>query len=143
MKIKPRKNNSGLSFVAIMIIIAIVSLLLRFAIEKIIKINIPKNESSAQGTLKLISAALENYAKNNNGAYPLKLSALVQANPAYLDKDYTVISAVKGYDYSCSKLDSMGYNCAASPVKCKITGRKNYTISTGGLLVAQECSKAE
>jgi len=64
------RNIRGKSFITIMIVIAISALLLRIAIDRLIKINIAQNESNAQGTLKLISAALENYAKDHSGAIP-------------------------------------------------------------------------
>lgn len=126
-----------------MVIIAISSLTLRIAIEQIIRINIAQNESNAQTTLKLISAALENYAKDHLGAYPDKSSLLNQDNPRYLDKDYLAESPAKGYDYSCSRLESSGYSCAANPVKCNLTGKMTYTVTTGGLIVSEECIKKE
>ena len=67
-------DKKGKSFITIMIVIAISALLLRIAFDRIIKINIAQNESNAQGTLKLISAALENYAKGHSGAYPSRRS---------------------------------------------------------------------
>ena len=75
------RRNSGRSFVLIMIVIAVVSLLLRFAIEKLMLLNIAQNETNAQNNLKLISAALENYAKNNNGIFPDDFSLLTKSKP--------------------------------------------------------------
>lgn len=137
------RNNKARSFVTIAIIIAISSLLLRISIEKIIKINIAQNESNAQATLKLISAALESYAKDHLGAYPTNFTLLVQDNPAYLDKDYLADSPLKGYDYNCSRLELSGYSCLASPTRCSLTGRTTYLVSTGGLIISEECSKKE
>jgi type II secretory pathway pseudopilin PulG len=135
------KNNRAKSFVTIMIVIAIVSLSLRFSIDRIIKISNSQNESNAQGTLKLISAALENYAKDNQNAYPQSLSALTEPKPPYLDKDYILQSPIKGYSYSCSRLEPSGYNCSAIPTRCKLTGKNIFTVTTGGLLVSEECEK--
>jgi len=137
------KNIKGRSFVAIMIIVAVTSLLLRFGIEQLIKINIIQNESVAQATLKLISTALENYAKDNRAAFPSSLSLLVRSNPAYLDQDYISKSPIRGYEYSCSRLEPSGYACSAAPIKCDLSGRAIYTITTGGSLVLEECSKKE
>jgi Tfp pilus assembly protein PilE len=135
------KNKNGHSFVVIMIIIAVVALLLRITIEQIIKISIIRNESSAQFTLKSISTALENYAKNNKNAYPDNFSLLFVANPAYLDKDYTKIPFFKGYVYSCPRLEKIGYTCVAIPLRCKLTGATTFTITTGGALVKEACNK--
>lgn len=137
------KNIRGLTFVAIMIIIAICALLLRFLITQIIKINIEQNESNAQATLKLISTALENYAKDNQGVFPLSFSLLTQAIPPYLDRDYIVSSPLRGYNYSCLRLEPSGYSCSANPTRCKLTGNTVYTITSGGLLLSEECSSKE
>ncbi len=140
------KNTKARSFVAVMIVVAVASLLLRVVIENLININIRQNESYASVTLKFISAALENYAKDNRGFYPAELSDLTQAKPPYLDKKYIddiSRSSIKGYNYGCTVLEASGYSCYAAPVKCKLSGKAVYTIATGGLLAVEECKKAE
>lgn len=127
----------------IMLVIAVTALLLRIAVEEIIKLNIEQHDSSAQITLKLISTALENYAKNNSNSFPENFTSLTQGSSRYLDKDYIALSPVKGYIYSCSKLELSGYTCIASPAKCGLTGKMNYTVSTGGLFVSENCEKKE
>lgn len=127
----------------IMMVIAICALLLRIAAWQIIKINISQNESDAYSTLKLIAASLENYAKDNSGAYPANFALLTQNKPAYLDRDYIAQSPFKGYNYICPRLEVSGYNCLAVPLKCKLTGRKVYAINTGGVLGQEECDKKE
>lgn len=137
------KKNQALSFVAVMVIIAVCALLLRFLITKAIKFNIEQNESDAQSTLKLISTALENYAKDNRGIYPADVSLLTKTSPPYLDKDYIALSPVKGYNYSCLRLEPSGYSCSAVPDACKLTGNRVYNITNGSLLVSEECSKKD
>ena len=137
------KNKSGRSFVTITIVIALMALFLRIAVERIIKITISQNESGALATLKLISTALENYAKNNVGIYPVSLSVLTQTRPPYLDKDYITLSPFKGYAYSFSRLEPYSYSCQAAPVQCNLTGRTIYTIIAGGSLMSEECAKKE
>lgn len=137
------KDTRARSFVTIMIVIAVSALLLRVSIEQIIKINITQNESNALATLKLISTALENYAKDNHGVFPLSLSVLIQTTPPYLDRDYIGESPIKGYNYTCPKLEPSGYSCGARPVKCNITGKTIYTINTGHSFASEECSKKE
>jgi hypothetical protein len=136
-------NNNAKNFVLIMVVIAVLGLLLRFAVEKIIQINIAQNESQAQGTLKFIAAAVENYARDSHGAYPAIFSALLEFKPPYLDKDYLRLSPLKGYNYSCPRMEASGYSCYAVPLKCKLTGRVSFTVSTGGLLISEGCSKKE
>ena len=136
-------SSSGRSFVAIMLVIALTSLILRTVIVRIMRINISQNESNAQATLKLVSAAMENYAKDHQGVFPTDLSVLTQANPAYLDKAYINAYPVRGYNYNCGRLEASGYNCQAIPVKCRQTGEKIYSITTGGLLVPEDCAQKE
>jgi type II secretory pathway pseudopilin PulG len=137
------KNIRAKSFVAIMMVIAVSALLLRFGIERIIKLGITKNESDAQATLKLISTALDNYAAANHSLFPASLSVLIQTTPHYIDKDYIDESPIKGYNYSCLRLEASGYSCSANPTSCKLTGTMVYTITTGGLLVSEKCERKE
>jgi competence protein ComGC len=135
------RDNKGKSFVTIMVIIAVCAFCLRIVIDRVIKLNIAQNESNAQGTLKLISAALESYARDNRGIYPVSLSTLTKPSPPYLDKDYITQSQLKGYNYSCSRLEPSGYSCYAGPTKCKLSGNTIYNITTGSLLVSEACEK--
>jgi len=137
------RDKQAKSFIVIIIAIALCALLLKVAIENIIKINITQNESTAQATLKLISTALENFAKDNKGAFPTGLAVLTQATPPYLDKDYIDNFPLKGYNYNCSRLDALGYSCSAIPAKCNLTGKTSFTISTGNLFISEECDKKE
>ncbi|MFA5156016.1 MAG: hypothetical protein WC532_01310 [Candidatus Omnitrophota bacterium] len=136
-------NNKARSFVTIMIIAALCALILRIALEQFIKRSVVQNEAVAVSTLKLVSAALESYAKNNRGIFPSSLEPLTKTTPIYLDRDYIKESPIKGYTYTCSKLDSSGYNCSANPVTCMMSGSTVYNISTGGLFVSEGCIKDE
>lgn len=140
---KKSMNDKARSFVTIMIVIAISALLLRFGLGALISYTISQNESYASVTLKLVAAALENYAKDNQGFYPTSVSALTSARPAYLDKNYTLQSPQKGYSYMCVRLESTGYTCIAAPLHCKLTGNTIYTITTGNVLVSESCDLKE
>ena len=126
-----------------MIVIALSALLLRVVIEKFLTYSIFQNESAASQTLKYISVAMENYARDK-GEYPKDFFSLTQSKPAYyLDKNYIALSPLKGYVYACPKLEATGYICNAEPYKCKLTGNTNYSISTGNLFVSERCAKSE
>jgi len=137
------KRNAGRSFVTIMIVIAVSALFLRTTVEQIMRMTVAQNEADAMATLKLISAALENYAKDHLGAYPSTLKPLTETSPVYLDRDYIAESPFKGYIYSCARLESGSYSCSAVPEKCKLTGGVSYGISTGGALISDDCTKRE
>lgn len=132
-------NKKARSFVIVMLVIALSALLLRVVVEQLVTISVEQNESYAQTTLKLISTALENYAKNNKDTFPEKITTLIQSG--YLDKDYTSPSSSKGYIFSCSRIDQSGYNCSAVPLSCNLTGKTNFIISTGGLFISEKCAK--
>lgn len=135
------RDTNARSLVTIMLIIAVMALLLRVAIEQIIKFNISQNESNAAATLKLVSAALESYAKDKRGVFPANLTTLTKSSPPYLDNEFIGRSAWKGYSYSCPRLEATGYSCSATPLKCKITGNLVYVVTTGGILVSEECRR--
>ncbi len=134
-------NRKARSFVTIMIIVALSALLLRIAVHKIIIYNIEQNQLLAQVNLKLLSTALENYAKDNKGLYPTDIDLLTKNKPPYLERNYLAVSNVRGYEYDCQRLNSIGYNCSAEPVNCKLTGKMVYMVSTGGLIIAENCDK--
>lgn len=140
------KYNQGRSFVTIMVFIALCALILRVIIEKLINFNVAQNESHASVTIKFVSAALENYAKDHLGIYPRSLSFLTEANPAYLEKEYIEDFSrpvSKGYNYICSELDESGYLCSAAPAKCGLSGNTLYSVSTEGVLKIEKCEKKE
>jgi type II secretory pathway pseudopilin PulG len=126
-----------------MVTIAILALLLRVGAERLIKVTMSQNDSGALNTLKLIAAALENYARDHEGAFPTDISVLARTKPPYLQKDYLSASAFRGYIYSCLRLEPTGYSCQAAPFRCGLTGKMKYSVTTGGLLVSEDCRKNE
>ncbi|MCX5707625.1 MAG: hypothetical protein NTY14_01385 [Candidatus Omnitrophica bacterium] len=134
-------DRKARSFVVIMIVISLTALILRIAIVQFVNFTIIQNEASALETLKLLSTAIENYAKDHLGVFPAGLEALVQSSPAYIEKEYISLSYEKGYNFNCLRLESSGYTCSASPSRCKISGKKTFTMTTGQVLTAEECAK--
>ena len=124
-----------------MIVVALSALLLRSAIHKIIVYKIEQNQLVAQVNLKLFSTAMENYAKDNKNAYPTSTDLLTKNKPVYLERDYLAVTSMRGYEYDCQRLEASGYNCTASPLNCKLTGKMVYSVSTGGLIMAESCDK--
>lgn len=139
---KQNRSRKAKSFVTLMIIIAVSALILRIIIENLINFNITQNESNASAALKLIGAALDNYAKDNRGVYPEELSALIRANPPYIDKSYVnyfKTNSVKGYSFSCPSLAPSGYSCQAVAARCGFSGRTLFTVKNGGVLSTEAC----
>jgi hypothetical protein len=136
-------SRKARSFVVIMIVISLTALILRIAIVQFVNFTIVQNEASALEKLKLLATAVENYAKDHRGVFPTSLEALVQSSPAYIEKEYISLSYDKGYNFNCLRLESSGYTCSASPSRCKISGKKTFTMTTGQALTAEECAKKE
>ena len=136
-------NTRARSFVVIMIVVSLAALILRIAIVQFVNFSIIQNEASAQGTLKLITTAIENYAKDHLGVFPISLEALTQSSPAYIEKEYISLAYQKGYNFNCLRLEASGYTCSASPVRCNLSGRKNYIITTGQVMAAEDCGQKE
>lgn len=136
------RNNRAKNFIVIMIIVALSALFVRIILEKLIQINITQNESNAQTALRLISAALENYSRDNQGAYPKSLLVLTQSKSPYIKEDITG-APQKGYSFDCAILKPSGYSCSATPTSCRLSGKKIYKVSTGSFLESEECDKKE
>ncbi|HOW43122.1 MAG TPA: hypothetical protein P5110_08815 [Candidatus Omnitrophota bacterium] len=136
-------GQSGKGFLTFILIIACIALFLRFFIVQIIRINSAQNEANALETLKLMSTAIENYSRDHLSSYPSSISMLLKSEPAYIDKDYVSESVVKGYSFSCPRLETSGYSCYAEPVKCQLSGTKQFTVTTGGVIVSEDCDKKE
>ena len=135
------QGHSGKGFLTFILIIACIALFLRFFIVQIIRINSAQNESDALETLKLISTAIENYSRDHLSVYPESIEMLLRSDPPYIDKDYVSESVVKGYMFNCPRLETTGYSCYAEPVKCQISGTRHFTVTTGGVIVTEECDK--
>lgn len=111
---------------------------------QVIQWRIDQNEAAAQESLKLVSTALELYAKDHMGQYPQNLNSLIQSKPAYINPDYIAESSKrKGYVFSCSRLEQASYICSERPASCGITGKKVFTATTGGSMIIEECAKDE
>jgi type II secretory pathway pseudopilin PulG len=134
-------NKRARSFVVIMIVVSLAALILRIAIVQSVDFSITQNEASAAQILKLLSTAIENYAKDHLGVFPTSLEALTQSKPAYIEKEYINLAYQKGYNFNCLRLETSGYTCSASPARCNLSGKKIFTITTGQVMTAEECGK--
>jgi prepilin-type N-terminal cleavage/methylation domain-containing protein len=132
------KVKKGFTLVEIMIVVAIIALLAAIAIPNLLRARLTANESAAQANLRTISTAAETYAAANNGSYPTAESALTGASPKYLNKSFCG-TTTQGYTYSCS-FSSSAYTITAAAANCDVSGSKDYTITTGGVLSSADCT---
>jgi type IV pilus assembly protein PilA len=128
--LKPAQG--GFTLVEIMIVVAIIALLAAIAIPNLLRAKLSANDALAKATVRSISTATESYATANNGNYPMNVTSLTGATPAYMNSPYCNQN-LSGFSYVCT-LDSTGYMVAAIPLTIGRTGTTTYTITTGGVL---------
>ncbi len=134
-----RLDSRGKSFVTIMIVIALTALALRIGIEQLMRSTVTFDDQSASSAIKLVSAAFEQYAKDHGGVYPATMNNLTQSDPPYLNQAYLQPGVLKGYGFSCPRVDRSGYTCTAVPVRCRTSGSSIFTVTTGGAFTADDC----
>lgn len=130
MRIKQRKK--GFTLVEIMIVVAIIALLAAIAIPNLLRAKLNANDSLAKSTVRALSTSSESYATANNGNYPMDITSLTGATPAFLNNPYCD-STLSGYFYTCTFSVST-YTLSATPVTVGTTGSTTFTVSTGGVL---------
>ena len=125
-------NKKGFTLVEIMIVVAIIALLAAIAIPNLLRAKLNANDALAKATVRAISTSAESYATANNGNYPLNVTSLTGASPAYLNNAYCT-ATVSGYFYTCT-FGIATYTVSATPVTVGTTGTTTFTVSTGGVL---------
>ena len=124
------KRLKAFTLVEILIVVAIIALLAGIAIPNLLRARISANESSARGTLKTISTALETFALST-GTYPANTTSLIGQSPPYLNKDY-FSGTQSGYIYTIS-LAPYTYSVVATP-ESSSQGNTTFTMATGGVM---------
>jgi len=123
-------SRKAFTLVEIMIVVSIIALLATIAIPNLIRARVQANEAAAQGNLKLISNALENYAAINS-VYPTTITALTGVTPPYLSTDYFT-GVYGGYTFIQTFAD-YSYLITATPTSAT-AGTASFTMATGGVL---------
>ena len=129
-------KNKAFTLVELVTVITILGILSVFVVPKLSQSYRVGNESAAQATLKIISAALENYLAVQE-TYPTAESSLTGANPPYLTRSYCGQST-QGYNYTCD-LQTTNYTVTAAPTACGSTGSHRFTVTRGGTLNQSGC----
>lgn len=130
------RKFKAFTLVEIMIVVAIIVILTSLAVPGLMVSRVTANEGAAKTTLKAIATACESYYACNF-EYPSDMSDLTEANPSYINEDYTA-GERQGYNFTCDFTPS-GYSCNATPVSCNVSGSEVFTITTGALVENTGC----
>ncbi|MFA4889795.1 MAG: prepilin-type N-terminal cleavage/methylation domain-containing protein [Candidatus Omnitrophota bacterium] len=137
-----QKKAKGFSLVEIMTVMAIVTVLVSFAVVESVKFRKQANESNCIGNLKTIATAFEIYAAGHGGAYAaqeeVNLQFLVSAN--YLPQDLIAIGNIGNFNFVLGMISPGGYDIRAMARNTALADH-NYQITTGGQLKRSGSSK--
>jgi type II secretory pathway pseudopilin PulG len=135
-------KKEGFSFVEMIIIVCIITVLSALSLVGIVRSRITASEESAMEGLRTVQAVFESYRMINPG-YPASFDELSVGNPPYLDAKWIGDSSsesgeIHGYVYNILEAGPDYYTVAAYPTAFKLafggSARKFY-ISQDGEIV--------
>ena len=135
-------RNKGFTFIEIMFVVFIISLLSSMAILEGVTLKKKANEANAQANLKSIATSFEIYAAGHAGAYAEsnganKLQFLVDAK--YATQDFIALGQVDNFRYQLGAIEPVGYDIRAIAVN-PVLSEHNYQILTGARTLRSDTS---
>lgn len=96
-----KSDPRGFTLVEIMMVVVIVGVIAAVAIPNLLRSRLNANDNAIKGDLRTFSSAMESYrASRNPPVYPLDLSAVVKADPPYLDETWADVTRRRGHTMS-------------------------------------------
>ena len=139
---KVMKKRKGFTLVEIMIVVAIIALLAAIAIPNLLTARRSANNAAAKSTLQTYATALENYAIDNDGAYPADLGDAafddyMKATPACTTTGSS--GNISGFTYHCDTIGAADYNIVAVPMTKGTSGSEAYNLTAGATITEMDC----
>jgi len=144
-------NRKAFTLVEVMIVVAIIGLLVALGVPSLLRARLSANEAMAQGSIRTIITALENYrADQNPPSYPTELDALKEGDPAYLDP-FPAGGRKHGYQFyyypsdpytyavaGIEKTIYPSYSISSVPLSPGFTGNARLFTNATGVIYADE-----
>lgn len=98
------RQNSGFTIIEILIVLAIAAFILLIVLVAVPQLQKNSRDSSRQSVLTRVKAELDNYASNNQGAYPFTAAtgsgSVDDFNSRYIDTQTGLKNPSNGKDYT-------------------------------------------
>ena len=135
------QSNKGFTLIEILIVVALIAILMTFAIQSLVNSRVAANEGSAVTSLRTITTASQQY-RTRFGRYPGRLSD-------FSDNDYfdTILGAAdsppgkSGYLFLYSGGMST-WQAEAHPIDPEFTGRRYFFVDGSGIIYFHETAPA-
>ena len=138
------KARAGFTFIEVMIVVAVISLLASMAVYNLLRARLTANEAAVMGNQRTLIGALEMY-RGSNGAYPDDWQGQLYetAEPDYGPPAFNLEmddSELQGYLYTyagqpggCAG-DCSGYTLSGIPATLGITGSRAFFVDQTGVI---------
>lgn len=131
---KGLRFRHGFTLIEIMVVVAIISLLVLFAIPNLTRARVNSNEGAAKASLRTISTACEMYRASQMPLdYPPNLASLAATNPRYLD-DELAGGQKQGYLFEYRYIDDSSFQVTARPRRQNVSGVMSFSIDQSGVI---------
>jgi type II secretory pathway pseudopilin PulG len=142
----PAKENKSfvsgtLAIIAIFLcVVLMIGVIATAAVPAYVRARSRVQDEQARKSLRLISAAIEKYRRDNNDKFPSEEAALIDGVNPYLDQGYNN-KTIKGYTYFLALSDG-SYAISASPKDCGTSGNKVFRLESGRNFEETACEKS-
>lgn len=133
-----RRNNHGLGFtlIELMIVVAIIALLAAIAIPSMLRNRAQANESSAIEHLRVIASAQVSFnaAQQRYGTFADLTDDTLGPGMAFLNESWSDGVMKSGYSFTIASADTTNFVCFADPEAVGVTGSRYFRVDGSGIV---------